>query len=90
MTLDLSTRNPNAWPPHLADLARSILRQYNECADSSNYHFQGPHYVVYSRGEFVLHPFGVWMEDYYRYSFECRPEIVPWQEEPLWTFVVMC
>ena len=70
-----------------ANAARQILRQYNEGV----YHewkFLGPHYVAYDRGEFILQPFGAFAG--HRYSFECRPEVVPWQDEPLWIFEVMC
>ena len=67
--------------------ARSILAQYNECLDLRWYRFHGPHYVTYDRGEFVLRPYGPGAR--YRYSFECRPEDVSWQEDLLWTFVVL-
>ena len=71
-----------------ADLARQILRQYNEalpgCYPSPS--FQGPHYVTYDHGEFWLRPYGGWA--CYRHECECRPETVPWQDEPLWTFMV--
>ena len=72
-----------------ANAARQILRQYNEagfthCASLA---FHGPHYVTYDRGEFILRPFGRIAK--YRYSFECRPEVVSWQDEPLWIFQVM-
>ena len=71
-----------------ANTARQILRQYNDsgfnhCASLT---FHGPYYVVYYRGEFILRPFGSFAK--YRYSFECRPEVVPWQDEPLWIFQV--
>ena len=71
-----------------ADLARQILRQYNECLPGPHYEFRGPHYVTYNQGKFILRPYG-WRPDH-RYSFECRWDIVPWQEEPLWIFMVMC
>ena len=71
------------WGEH----AREILRQYNQLAYHS-YRFHGPHYVTYQRGDFRLHPFGAYADD--RYSFEVRPEFIPGEPEPLWTFVVMC
>jgi hypothetical protein len=43
--------------------------------------------VAYDRGEFILRPFGSFAK--HRYSFECRPEVVSWQDEPLWIFQVM-
>lgn len=74
------------WGEH----AREILHQYDEagynCCASIPFH--GPHYVTYERGDFKLFPFGPWAE--YRHSFECRPEFLPGQAEPLWIFVVMC
>ena len=71
-----------------ASAARQILRQYNDvgfnhCASLT---FHGPHYVTYDRGEFILWPYGSWAR--YRHSFECRPEVVSWQDEPLWIFQV--
>jgi hypothetical protein len=72
------------WGEH----ARGILRQYNECNGYLGPNFWGPHYVVYERGDFFLHPYGD--HPNYRYSFECRPEFIPGQAEPLWTFVVLC
>lgn len=68
-----------------ASAARQILRQYNEGAYREE-KFLGPHYVAYDRGEFILQPFGAFAK--HRYSFECRPEVVSWQDEPLWTFQV--
>lgn len=73
----------------LGKYGRQILRQYNEagfnhCASLT---FHGPHYVTYDRGEFRLRPYGSWAR--YRHSFECRPETVPWQEDLLWTFMVL-
>ena len=71
-----------------ANAARQVLRQYNEagfnhCASLT---FHGPHYVTCERGEFRLRPYGSWAR--YRHSFECRPEIMLGQDEPLWCFVV--
>jgi len=66
--------------------ARAILRQYNE-AYYCDYKFHGPHYVVYERGEFKMRPFGGWAHQ--RYWFEVRPEFLPGQAEPFWTFMVM-
>jgi hypothetical protein len=45
------------------------------------------HPYWYERGEFRLRPYGSWVR--HRYSFECRPEFLSGQEEPLWTFVVV-
>ena len=70
-----------------ASIACQILRQYNDCLACTDYRFWGPHYVTYDRGEFILRPFGRIAK--YRYSFECRPEVVSWQDEPLWIFQVM-
>jgi hypothetical protein len=42
----------------------------------------------FKRGEFILQPFGAFAG--HRYSFECRPEVVSGQDEPLWIFQVMC
>ena len=67
--------------------ARSILRQYN-AAGHSGYKFQGPHYVRYSRGDFRMEPYGRG-DEYYRYSFEVRPQFLPGEVEPLWTFMVI-
>jgi len=79
------SNHQSQWAEH----ARSILRQYNEagfnhCASIT---FHGPHYVTYERGEFRLQPYGSWAR--YRHSFEVRPEFLPGQEEPLWTFMVV-
>lgn len=73
------------WGEH----ARSILRQYNEAGYNScaSLTFRGPHYVTYQRGEFRLLPCGPWAR--YRHSFECRPEFIPGEPEPFWTFVVL-
>jgi len=73
-----------------ANAARQILQQYNaagfnHCASLT---FHGPHYVAYDRGEFILQSFGAFAG--HRYSFECRPEVVSGQDEPLWIFQVMC
>ena len=73
-----------------ANVARQILRQYNaagfnHCASLT---FHGPHYVTYDRGEFILQPFGAFAV--HRHSFECRLEVVPGQDDPLWIFRVMC
>ena len=67
--------------------ARSILAQYNECLDLRWYRFQGPHYVTYDRGEFYLRPYGLAARR--RYAFHCRPEFLPGEIEPLWTFMVL-
>jgi hypothetical protein len=72
-----------------ADTARQILRQYaeagfNSCASLT---FRGPHYVTYHQGEFTLRPYGAWKR--YRHTLKCLPVVVPWQDEPIWTFVVM-
>ena len=69
-----------------ADLARQILRQYNE-GRHTHYACWGPHYVTYDQGEFYLLPFGGWAHQ--RYGFRCTPETVPWQEDTLWTFQVL-
>ena len=71
-----------------ANAARQILRQYNDCLACMDYRFSGPHYVAYDRGEFILQSFGAFAG--HRYSFECRLEVVPGQDEPLWIFQVMC
>ena len=78
--------NSQTW----ADLARQILHQYNaagfnRCASLT---FHGPHYVTYDRGEFRLRPYGGWAR--YRHEFECRPQFLPGEIEPLWTFMVQC
>ena len=77
---DVLSRAP--WSTH----ARQILSQYNQTLQRDG--FRGPHFVTYEQGEFLLRSFGAYSDD--RYSFECRPEIVSWQDEPLWIFVVMC
>jgi hypothetical protein len=81
-------RHPVLWT-QWGEWARSILHQYdlagfNRCASLP---FHGPHYVTYERGEFLLRPFGAWAE--YRHSFQCRPEFLPGEAEPLWTFMVL-
>lgn len=73
----------------LGEYGRQILRQYDEagfnrCASIT---FHGPHYVTYDRGEFRLRPYGPWAR--YRRSFEVRPEFIPGEVEPLWTFMVI-
>ena len=70
------------WGEH----ARSILRQYHETAAPESGWYGGAYYVTYQQGEFRLCPFGSGVR--WRYSFECRPEFIPGQEEPLWTFMV--
>jgi hypothetical protein len=67
------------------EYARSILRQYNG-ADYIGHRFHGPHYVVYEQGEFTLRPYGFAAR--WRYSFLCRPQFLPGEIEPLWTFMV--
>jgi len=67
--------------------ARSILRQFNEM-NPSDYKFQGPHYVIYECGEFRLYPYGDRPD--LRYSFGVRPQFLPGEVEPLWTFMVIC
>ena len=70
--------------------ARSILAQYNAHQGHSpkfGQRFWGPHYVTYDRGEFYLWPYGLAAR--WRYSFHCRPEFIPGEVEPLWTFMVL-
>jgi hypothetical protein len=73
------------WGEH----AREILHQYNEAGYNScaSLTFRGPHYVTQTKGEFFLRPFGAWTK--YRHSFECRPEFIPGEPEPIWTFIVL-
>ena len=73
----------------LGKAAHEILRQYNEAGYNScaSLTFRGPHYVTYQWGEFRLLPCGPWAK--YRHSFECRPEFIPGEAEPIWTFVVL-
>ena len=68
------------------EYARSILHQFNAYLATSDYRMWGPHFVTYERGEFRMYPYGTYAE--HRYSFECRPEFLPGQEEPLWIFMV--
>ena len=74
----------------LGEYGRQILHQYNAAGFNHcvSLTFHGPHYVTYDRGEFYLRPYGLAAR--WRYSFHCRPETVPWQEDLLWTFEVMC
>ena len=73
----------------LGKAARSILSQYNEFTDFSgnSMRFWGPHYVVREQGEFFMRPYGQYADK--RYDFHCRPEFIPGEAEPLWTFVVL-
>ena len=78
--------------PDIADAARAILRQYNESGDSvggyRGYKFQGPHFVVYNRSDFFLHPYGAY--PHHRYSFHVTPDYDFGKlEEPLWIFNVL-
>lgn len=72
--------------PDIADQARSILRQYHEFSAPESGWDGSAYYVTYERGEFFMRPFGSGAR--YRYSFECRPEFVPNESEPLWIFSV--
>ena len=91
METDLETRNPQAWPKHISDAARSILRHYNECdyTVGDGMRFWGPHYVTWEQGTFMLRPFG-WLEDW-RYSFQCVPywDRYTGDGQPYWAFNVM-
>lgn len=78
--------SPHVLWSQYGEYARQILTQYNACEHWTD-RFQGPHYVIWDRGEFHLKPFGTWSD--HRYSFHCRPEFLAGIEEPLWTFVVM-
>lgn len=86
MNSNVFVLKPRVLWSQYAHHARQILQQYNACEHWA-YRFQGPHYVVWERGEFYMHPFGVYPD--HRYSFHCRPEFLLGHEEPLWTFVVM-